>query len=1011
MKGVKTLRFFYNGRCIRFMSECKTMASKSKGLLIAKYKFDCSKADLFPEFNEGFEYVYIDEQIDKRDVMSVNRETVTIMAYDAKPDEYGVLTTEYEVETPVLINAGDIVTRSIYSDSLPIKISFGQNTTVAQPRELSLLGVDYLNITNATKNIYSLFGRCQNLQYVNNVNDWVISGISNLGSVFYDCRSLTQLDLSNWDTSNVTAMNGMFQNCMGLTQLDVSNFDTSNVTTMYCMFANCQKLTEIVGIENFITTNVQNMEGMFASCQSLTSIDVSNFDTSNVTNMGYMFYNCNKLASLDVSNFNTSKVTNMQYMFRYCDNLISITMNNSYYNSVNKIIEQLPTRTTDSMGTLNIAGVDDINQVDTSTAESKFWNIDNQYKVAEYKFNSSIDTLFSEVNEGFVYTHTDIDNGDGTITRTIRSDQLPTIVRFEDCEGLLELLYLNTSELTTLRKSFKNCYNVTSINATDWDISKVTSLYEAFEDCNNLTTLDVSNWDTSNVTDMFGIFDNCHSLITLDVSNWDTFNVVDMNGVFCDCYSLTSLDVSNWNTSNVTDMDAMFNDCRSLTSLDLSNFDTSKVTDMYQMFCDCYLLTQLDLSNFDTSNVTDMDGMFNDCQSLTSLDLSNFDTSNVTDMSEMFYACKSLTTLDLSNFDTSKVTDMQYMFGFYETGDETMALTSIIGLENFDTSKVTSMIGMFCNCRNLTTLDISNWDVSNVTDMSGMFYNCYKLTSLDISNWDTSNVTATANMFDNCTNLISITMNNSDYNSVNKIIEQLPTRTTDSIGYLYIEGVDDHKLVNKSEAELKYWAIMTIFPNIKYYTLANEAEGAFTYPIINSDESVLSNSSIYIKPIENEGSDETVLCIEIETQDDINSIQFVNPEFLLKMLILDTSNMTTMRDLFKNCTQLNSIECSDWDTSNVTDMQGMFYDCNKLTSIDLSNFNTSNVTNMESMFTNCSNLSYINMNNSDYNSVNKIIAQLPTRTADSMGTLNIAGVDDISQVDTTTAESKFWNII
>ena len=51
------------------------------------------------------------------------------------------------------------------------------------------------------------------------------------------------------------------------------------------------------------------------------------------------------------------------------------------------------------------------------------------------------------------------------------------------------------------------------------------------------------------------------------------------------------------------------------------------------------------------------------------------------------------------------------------------------------------------------------------------------------------------------------------------------------------------------------------------------------------------------------------------------------------------------------------------------------------------------------------------MNNSDYNSVNKIIAQLLTRTADSIGTLNIEGVDDISQVDTTTAESKFWNII
>jgi hypothetical protein len=50
------------------------------------------------------------------------------------------------------------------------------------------------------------------------------------------------------------------------------------------------------------------------------------------------------------------------------------------------------------------------------------------------------------------------------------------------------------------------------------------------------------------------------------------------------------------------------------------------------------------------------------------------------------------------------------------------------------------------------------------------------------------------------------------------------------------------------------------------------------------------------------------------------------------------------------------------------------------------------------------------MQNSDYSSVNKIISVLPTRTTDSMGTLNITGIDDISQVDTATAQSKYWNI-
>jgi hypothetical protein len=66
---------------------------------------------------------------------------------------------------------------------------------------------------------------------------------------------------------------------------------------------------------------------------------------------------------------------------------------------------------------------------------------------------------------------------------------------------------------------------------------------------------------------------------------------------------------------------------------------------------------------------------------------------------------------------------------------------------------------------------------------------------------------------------------------------------------------------------------------------------------------------------------------------------------------------------------------------------------------------------MEAMFQSCQSLTSLIMYNSDYNSVNKIIAELPTKAADSMGTLIIAGVDDINQVDITTAESKFWNII
>ena len=108
-----------------------------------------------------------------------------------------------------------------------------------------------------------------------------------------------------------------------------------------------------------------------------------------------------------------------------------------------------------------------------------------------------------------------------------------------------------------------------------------------------VTSLDVSNFDISKVTDMSYMFSDCSSLTSLDVSGFDTSNVKRFYCMFSGCSSLTSLDVSGWDTSKVTEMRYMFNGCSSLTTLDVSNFDTNKVTDMYCMFSRCTSLTNL----------------------------------------------------------------------------------------------------------------------------------------------------------------------------------------------------------------------------------------------------------------------------------------------------------------------------------------------------------------------------------------------------------------------------------
>ena len=141
--------------------------------------------------------------------------------------------------------------------------------------------------------------------------------------LFYDCKCLINLDLSNFKTKFITNMNYMFFGCSSLNRIDLSNFNTQNVSDMSYMFYNCKSLIEIININlsNFIDQKVTNMSCMFFGCNSLTNLYLPNFKTQNVTNMSYMFNGCSNLVNLNLFNFNTKKVSDMSGIFDNCESL------------------------------------------------------------------------------------------------------------------------------------------------------------------------------------------------------------------------------------------------------------------------------------------------------------------------------------------------------------------------------------------------------------------------------------------------------------------------------------------------------------------------------------------------------------------------------------------------------------------------------------------------------------------------------------------------------------------
>ncbi len=83
-------------------------------------------------------------------------------------------------------------------------------------------------------------------------------------------------------------------------------------------------------------------------------------------------------------------------------------------------------------------------------------------------------------------------------------------------------------------------------------------------------------------------------------------------------------------------------------------------------------------------------------------------------------------------------------------------------------------------------------------------------------------------------------------------------------------------------------------------------------------------------------------------------------------------NLTGVEDLsglFRKCTNLKTIDVSNWDLSSVTSVESMFLNCKNLEKLDVSKWNTSSIKNMWALFAGCSMLCDLDVSKWDMSSV------------------------------------------
>jgi surface protein len=659
------------------------------------------------------------------------------------------------------------------------------------------------------------FINCSSVTSITGLEYLHTDNVTNMRSMFYECSSLTNIDLSHFNTENVQNFIGMFDGCSGLTSLDVSGFNTAKATKMSGMFEKCSGLTEL-NLLNFNTANVIDMNGMFYGCTGLTVLDLSSFNTANVTDMLGMFNNCSNLVTIYVGEgWSTAKAGG--------------SYDNSMFYNCQKLIGGKGF-TYDSSKTDK-----DYARIDNSPTYPGYFTDKNAPAEADaepYAVLSDDKTVLT-----FYYDdQKEQRNGMGIGPFANSSDRgwhkhLWTITTAEFDPSFANCMTINSTAFW-----FSDCFYLTSIKGLQYlKTDKVTDMSHMFFSCRELESVDLSGFITDKVTDMSYMFGSCWKLTSLDLRGFNTSNVTNMSNMFAESGGLKSLDVSGFNTSKVTDMSWMFSGISSVKRIELRGFDTSNVTNMSYMFRYCTGMSVIDISSFKTDNVTVMDKMFNECYGLKTIYVGDlWSTAAVTSSTDMFdfdrslvggagsgyyasdakdhtmahidggtdnpgyftYVIQPYAVLSPDNTTLTFYYDDQKEYrggmgvgpfsdyekrGWYENTstittvvfEESFAdcislrstaywfyncknITNITGINHLKTDNVTDMYCMFYDCSALTSLDLSGFNTEKVTNMQSMFYDCSGLTSLDISHFNTPNVTYFDSMFSGCSSLTSL---------------------------------------------------------------------------------------------------------------------------------------------------------------------------------------------------------------------------------------------------------------
>ncbi len=132
--------------------------------------------------------------------------------------------------------------------------------------------MDYMCLDSNTTNLTCMFQDCTDIATVYLPN---LANVQYMNGMFMGCKMLTTVNVGKFDFSNVVSMVNMFQGCnklgSGRNPFDASDIRISKVHDLTQMFYDCYSLTKL-DLTKWNASNVTDMDAMFGGCTNLKSL-------------------------------------------------------------------------------------------------------------------------------------------------------------------------------------------------------------------------------------------------------------------------------------------------------------------------------------------------------------------------------------------------------------------------------------------------------------------------------------------------------------------------------------------------------------------------------------------------------------------------------------------------------------------------------------------------------------------------------------------------------------------